>query len=107
LLTNQHEGCLITYSHRITRYFLGSALVVVEHTAKKVPSLSLSFLPSQFFPQLIPASLCAITAATKLGPVTALVAGKGAKSAAHAAQHINGLSLVVEWEAMQCLCLQE
>jgi len=64
---------------RATRAILGKALVIIEHNNKAVSS----------------ASLAAVGAASKLGDVTALVAGKGCGSVADQASKLKGVSLVL------------
>lgn len=64
---------------RATRALLGKALVIIEHNNKAVSS----------------ASLAAVGAASKLGDVTALVAGKGCGSVAEQASKLKGVSTVI------------
>jgi len=51
--------------------------------------------------KLAPASLSAVTAASKFGDVTALVAGKGCKAAAEAASKVNGVKAVVQVDSAE------
>jgi len=64
---------------RATRQLLGKVLVIVEHNNAKIAA----------------ASLPAIGAATKLGDVTALVAGKGCGAVAQEAAKLKGVSTVI------------
>eukprot|EP01004_Peranema_trichophorum_P005908 NODE_4748_length_1119_cov_174.453815_g3565_i1.p1 GENE.NODE_4748_length_1119_cov_174.453815_g3565_i1~~NODE_4748_length_1119_cov_174.453815_g3565_i1.p1 ORF type:complete len:337 (+),score=83.29 NODE_4748_length_1119_cov_174.453815_g3565_i1:56-1012(+) len=64
---------------KVARSLLGKALVVVEHNNAKVS----------------PATLAAVTAASKLGEVTALVAGKGSKSVVDEISKIQGIAKVL------------
>jgi len=64
---------------KVTRSLLGKALVILEHNNKSLKSASLS----------------AVGAATKLGDVTALVAGKGCGSVAEEAAKLKGVSTVI------------
>jgi len=70
---------------RCARTLFGKALVVIEHNNAK----------------LAPASLSAVTAASKFGDVTALVAGKGCKAAAEAASKVNGVKAVVQVDSAE------
>lgn len=63
----------------------GKALVIVEHNNAKVS----------------PASLSAITAASKFGDVTALVAGKGCGAVAEAAGKVNGVEAVIQVDSAE------
>lgn len=71
----------------------GKALVLVEHNNSKVFSVPYESVFFEFSLQVSPASLSAITAASKFGDVTALVAGKGCGAVAEAASKVNGLLL--------------
>jgi electron transfer flavoprotein alpha subunit len=64
---------------RATRSFLAKALVVLEHNNKTIT----------------PSSLAAVGAASKLGDVTALVAGAGCGSVAEEASKLKGISSVI------------
>jgi electron transfer flavoprotein alpha subunit len=64
---------------KVTRSLLGKALVILEHNNKSLKSVSLS----------------AVGAASKLGDVTALVAGKGCGSVAEEAAKLKGVSTVI------------
>lgn len=70
---------------RAARFLLGKALVIVEHNNAKVA----------------PASLSAITAASKLGDVTALVAGKGCGAVAEAVSKVQGVKAVVQVDSAE------
>lgn len=66
-----------------TRALFGRALLIVEHDGKK----------------LLPPTLSTLTAAKKLGDVTALVAGKNVKAVADEAAKLAGVSKVLHVEA--------
>lgn len=70
---------------KTARFLFGKALVLIEHNNAKVS----------------PASLSAITAASKFGDVTALVAGKGCGAVAEAASKINGVKAVVQVDSAE------
>jgi|UniRef100_A0A7S4CUU4 electron transfer flavoprotein alpha subunit len=67
------------------RSLLGKALVLIEHNNAKVS----------------PASLSAITAASKFGDITALVAGKGCAPVAEQASKIAGVKAVVQVDSAE------
>lgn len=75
---------------RNARFLLGKALVIIEHNNAKIT----------------PASLSAITAASKLGDVTALVAGKGCQAVADACIKVAGVKAVVQVDSAEYSNLQ-